>query len=67
MIALHYGLSLVAVDDLPITDYRLMLWTIFNSAALNGFGGEFKMQTPDEELEAFDDEIEMYKKMGLLQ
>jgi hypothetical protein len=66
MIALHFGIPLDKVEECSIVNYRLMLFTIFNNASMT-LGGEYKMQTPDEEQDTLEAEIEMFKKMGFLQ
>lgn len=48
------------VERVPITDYRLMLFTVFNAATLN-LGGDFKYQTPDEELDEFERQIKYFR------
>jgi hypothetical protein len=40
-----------------------MLFTVFNSAALDS-GGGFKFQTEDEEVDQLDREIEYFKSKG---
>jgi hypothetical protein len=65
LIALHFGLPLCDVEDRPITEYRLMLFTVFNSAALQSGMGGFKYQTDDEEYEEFTRLINHYKDIGV--
>ncbi len=59
------------VEKLPITIYKLRLFTIFNDAALKGeFSGfikeAFKYQTDDEEHNEFEEQIEFFRKQGRL-
>ncbi len=66
MIALHYGIPIDKVEEYSIVDYRLMLFTVFNNASMT-LGGEYKMETPEEEQDTLESEIEMFKKMGFFQ
>jgi hypothetical protein len=55
----------VKVEERPIKEYRLMLFTIFNAAALEAGMGGFQYMTDAEEYEEFDYMIEDYKKRGI--
>lgn len=47
-----------------ITDYRLMLFTIFNNYLIQLNPKEFKFMTEEEEIDEFDKQIEYYKNKG---
>lgn len=64
---MFFHIPLDKVEKLPIKDYRLMLFTIFNSSVLNNAGGEFKYKTDFEEQEELDAQVEYYKKKGFFQ
>lgn len=50
MIALYFGIPLNQVEELPIVDYRLMLFTVFNNAILNSMdASNFKFLDESEE------------------
>jgi hypothetical protein len=63
LISISFGIPLSEVENRPITEYRLMLFTVMNTVALN-LGGEFKYQTPEEEVDEARNELEYFKKKG---
>lgn len=52
------------VEERPIKEYRLLLFTVFNSAVLTTGAGEFKYFTDDEATNELEDQIEYYKSKG---
>jgi hypothetical protein len=63
MIGLHFGIPLDQVEQRSIVEYRLMLFTLFNSLGYQ-LGAEFKHQLPDEEVAEVDRLAEYYKSKG---
>jgi hypothetical protein len=53
------------VENRPIKEYRLLLFTVFNAAALQQGMGGFKYQTDEEEYEEFSTLVDYYKDKGV--
>jgi hypothetical protein len=53
------------VEERPIKEYRLMLFTVINTAALESGMGGFSYQTPDEEIDELEEFVEYYTKKGI--
>ena len=64
MIALKFSIPLEEVERRPVTEYRLMLFTIFNTAALEMGMGDFKWKTEQEEVDEVDRLVDFYKRKG---
>lgn len=65
MIAHGFKIPLSEVENRPITEYRLMLFTVINMASLN-LGGDFKYQTPAEAVSEMKRQVKYFKGKGLL-
>ena len=61
---MKFNIPLEKVEQLPITTYRLLLFTIFNSIALESGSDGYKLMTPQEEEDELEDQIEYYKNKG---
>lgn len=64
LIAMHFHIDLDKVEDDLITDYRLKLFTIFNSQVIYSGYGDFQYSTYNEEVQELDELVTMYKKKG---
>ena len=64
MISLKFSIPLEEVEQRPITEYRLMLFTIFNTVALEMGMGDFKWRTEAEEVDEVDRLVDFYRKKG---
>lgn len=61
---MYFHLPLKDVEQVPIKDYRLMLFTVFNSAVLHSGYGDFKYQTDSEASDELEEQIKYYKSKG---
>ena len=65
MIAMKFHIPLDEVENRSINEYRLMRFTVVNTASLESGMGGFRYQTDDEEYEEFEELIEHYQGIGL--
>lgn len=61
---MKFGVPLDLVEERSIVEYRLMLFTVFNAAALESGMGGFELQTDGEKISELDDQVEYFKKLG---
>ena len=61
---MKFNIPLEKVEQLSITTYRLYLFTIFNAVQLESGSGDYKLMTPQEEVNEFEDQIDYYKNKG---
>ena len=65
MIAMKFGMPLDEVEEASIVDYRLMLFTVINTAALDSGMGGFKFKTEDEEFDEFEAQLKDFQNLGI--
>lgn len=61
---MYYKIPINEVELQSINDYRLMIFSIMNNAALMMGSKEFQYQTEDEAINELDEQIAYYKNKG---